>query len=130
MKNYIGRIIILVDDYETASDFYESNFGFKRIFDVTTDVGQRFLHIGSDALDSLGIWFLKAEGKEQKERIGNQTSGQPAMVIYTTSLTELHNRLVQNNVTITVNPVLTPGYKFLQCTDLYGNGIVVVELSE
>ena len=130
MKNYIGRIIILVDDYETASAFYEHNFGFKRIFDVATDVGQRFLHIGTDALDSLGIWFLKAEGKEQQEKIGNQTGGQPTMVIYTTSLTGMYDKLLQNNVKITVSPVLTPGYKFFQCTDLYGNGIVVVELSE
>lgn len=43
MKNYIGRMIILVNDYEAASNFYEKNFGFKRIYDVATDVGQRFL---------------------------------------------------------------------------------------
>ena len=43
MKNYIGRMIILVNDYEAASNFYEKNFSFKRIYDVTTDVGQRFL---------------------------------------------------------------------------------------
>lgn len=128
MKNYLGRIILLIEDYEAAASFYEKNFGFKKMFDVTTDVGQRFLHMGSDPLDTLGIWFLKADTKEQKERIGNQTSGQPTMVIYTTSLEELFQKLKENNVKIKIEPVLTPDYKFFHCFDLYGNEIVVVEI--
>lgn len=130
MKNYLGRIIILVNDYEEASNFYEQNFGFKRIFDVTTDVGQRFLHIGTDTVNSLGIWFLKADSKEQKERVGRQTAGQPTMVIYTTSIEEQYQKLKDNNVMIKVAPVLTPEYKFLHCLDLYGNEIVVVEIKD
>ena len=130
MKNYLGRIIILVRNYEEATAFYEQNFGFKKIFDVTTNVGQRFLHIGTDPADALGIWFLKADGKEQKERVGNQTCGQPTMVIYTTSLEEVHRKLKENNVRIKIEPVLTPEYKFLHCFDLYGNEIVVVEINE
>jgi hypothetical protein len=130
MKNYLGRIIILIEDYEKAALFYEENFGFKKMFDVTTDVGQRFLHMGNDPLDTLGIWFLKADTKEQKERIGNQTGGQPTMVIYTTALEEQYQKLKENNVKIKIAPVLTPGYNFLHCLDLYGNEIVVVEIKE
>lgn len=129
MKNYLGRMIVLVQDYEAAWEFYAKNFGFKKLFDVTTDVGQRFLHIGAESADSSGIWFLKAEGKEQQARVGNQTSGQPAMVIYTTALKELHVRLQNHQVRIKTAPVYTPGYAFLHCYDLYGNEIVVVELS-
>lgn len=130
MKNYLGRIILLVDDYENAADFYGANFGFTKIYDVTTDVGQRFLHMGSDPLDRLGIWFLKADSKEQRERIGNQTSGQPTIVIYTTDLQALFERIKANRVRIKVEPVLTPGYLFFHCFDLYGNQIVVVEVKE
>lgn len=129
MKNYLGRIILLIDDYEKAATFYADNFEFTKIYDVTTDVGQRFLHMGTDPLDALGIWFLKAESKEQKERIGNQTAGQPTMVIYTTDLEALFERLKCNGVKIKVEPVLTPEYKFFHCFDLYGNEIVVVEIA-
>lgn len=128
MKNYLGRIILLVEDYEPAAAFYERNFGFQKLYDVTTDVGQRFLHMGTDPTDSLGIWFLKAEGKEQQKQIGKQTGGHPAMVIYTTDLEKLHNHLAENGVTIKVAPVKTPDYQFLHCLDLYGNEIVVVEI--
>jgi hypothetical protein len=85
--------------------------------------------MGSDPIDSLGIWFLKAEGKDQKDKIGKQTGGQPTLVIYTTSLQELYEQLVQNEVKIKVEPVITPGHSFLHCFDLYGNEIVVVELA-
>ena len=130
MKNYLGRIILLVNDYEAAASFYESNFGFTKIYDVTTDVGQRFLHMGTDPLDALGIWFLKGDSKEQRERVGNQTSGQPTMVIYTTELETLFQKLKSNEVKIKVEPVLTPEYKFFHCFDLYGNEIVVVEIKD
>lgn len=130
MKNYIGRIILLVNDYDQAADFYAKNFDFKPVYDVTTDVGQRFLHMGTDATDSLAIWFLKADTKEQRDRVGNQAAGQPAMVIYTTDLEDLYQRLKRNQVAIKVEPVLTPEYKFFHCYDSDGNEIVVVEIKE
>lgn len=128
MKNQIGRIVILVEDYDTALEFYQKNFGFKILHDVTTDVGQRFLHIGTDKRDALGIWFLKPEGKEQKLRVGTQTAGQPTIVIYTTDINELYKQLKSNDVGIKVELVTTPEYKFFHCLDLCGNEIVVVEL--
>jgi len=130
MKNYPGRIILLVDDYEKAIAFYEQNFNFKKMYDVSTDVGQRFLHMGADPADPFGIWFLKADTKEQKARIGNQTAGQPTLVIYTTELQKLYDRVRKNNVTIKVEPVLTPEYSFFHCLDIFGNEIVIVALNE
>jgi len=128
-KNYLGRLIILVHDYDKASEFYEKNFGFRKIFDETTG-GRRFLHLGTDPLDTFGIWFIRAEGADQTARVGNQTNGQPVMVIYTTSLVEQYEQLEKNGVTVSVKPVLTADYKFLHCLDLYGNEIVVVELKQ
>ncbi|GAA0893119.1 VOC family protein [Fulvivirga kasyanovii] len=128
MKNQIGRMVILVEDYDQALNFYQSNFGFNILHDVTTDVGQRFLHIGTGKTDALGIWFLKADGKKEKERIGSQTAGQPALVIYTDTLKELYNKLKDNGVKMKTELVITPEYKFFHCFDLYGNEIVVVQL--
>lgn len=127
MRNYLGRMIVLVDDYEKAADFYERNFGFKRIFDASAN-GQRYLHIGTETPDSMGIWLLKAGNPSESQKIGNQTAGHPAMVIYTSSLNELYQQVKSNGVRITVEKVLTPGYAFFHCQDLYGNEIVIAEL--
>jgi len=93
-----------------------------------TDVGQRFLQIGTDEPNSAGLWFIKADGKGQKDDVGKQTNGQPAMVIYTSSFDELYQQIRCNNVIVNVVPVNTPDYKYFHCLDLYGNEIIVVEL--
>lgn len=127
MKNYIGRIVLLVKDYDEAAAFYEENFGFEKLFDATTKEGQRFLHIGTKKPE-VGIWFLKADTEEQLNSIGKQTQGQPVMVIYTESIEELYHKLVSNHVRIKKKPVINPDYSFFHCYDLYGNEIIVVEM--
>ena len=73
------------------------------MFDVTTDVRQRFLQMGSDPLDTLGIQVLTADSKEQKALVGKQTGGQPTRVIYTTALEEEYQKLKENSVKIKLN---------------------------
>lgn len=129
MENNIGRIVLLVNDYDEAFSFYQKNFGFKKLFDQTTETGQRLLHAGP-AENATGIWFLKPEGHEQAGFVGKQTAGQPAIVIYTSSITELYDRLRSNGTRIKSAPVISPAYKYFHCLDLYGNEIVIVELEK
>lgn len=129
MENHIGRIVLLVNDYDEAFTFYSKNFGFKKLFDQTTGNGQRLLHAGP-AENAAGIWFLKPGTQEQALYVGKQTAGQPVMVIYTSNITALYDRLTANKVEIKSAPVTSPGYKYFHCLDLYGNEIVVVELEK
>ena len=128
MHNHIGRIVLLVDDYDAAQNFYKTNFGFETLYEMTTPEGQRFLHIGTKDPHATGIWFIKAEG-DAKERVGKQTAGEPVMVIYTTSIDKVYEKLQQNQVRIKTDPVIRSEFKFLHCFDLYGNEIIVVELN-
>ena len=129
MQTSLGRMILLVDDYEKALSFYETNFFCKKLYDSVTPDGQRYLHIGFSENESIGIWFLQAGSPEQKERIGKQTGGQPTFVIYTDDIEKLYAHLILNEVKIIEKLVTAPGSKFFHCLDLYGNRITVVELS-
>lgn len=129
MNNKLGRTILLVNDYEASAAFYEEVFEFERIFDMTTAEGQRFLQLG-DKATNVGIWLLKAEGEEQQARVGNQTAGQPTLVIYTKDLNQLYQKMKSQQAEIKVEPVVGPEYDFLHCYDHDGNEIIAVELKE
>lgn len=128
MKTELGRIVILVNDYDEAFDFYEKNLGCKKFFDLTDERGLRFLHVGFNSESNAGIWFLKPETEEQSKRVGNQTAGQPVFVLYTDSFEELIEKLMQNKVNIIREPEITPDSMSLNFLDLYGNEIVLVQL--
>lgn len=130
MANYFGRIVLLVKDYDEAWDFYHKNLGCVKLFDETHANGQRFLHIGFKEGDQAGIWLLKAEGAEEEAHVGRQTLGQPAMVVYTSSLKEAYAKLQSNGVQIKRQPVFDTSYSFLHFLDLYGNEVILVELSQ
>jgi predicted enzyme related to lactoylglutathione lyase len=128
MKTKLGRAVILVDDYDKAFDFYESNFFCRKIFDSTAQGGQRLLHIAFSDDDNAGVWFLLAEGDDQKKRIGKQTVGQPTLVIYTDDIEELYYHVQQNGVHIIQPLAMARDSKFFHCLDLYGNRLTIVEV--
>jgi predicted enzyme related to lactoylglutathione lyase len=130
MYTKLGRIIILVDDYDKAFTFYEQNFSCRKIFDQTTAEGQRFLHISFSSDNETGIWFLKPDTNEQKSIIGKQTGGQPTIVVYTNNIESLYENLHKNQVKIIEELVTSSDAKFFHCLDLYGNRITVVEMND
>ncbi|MFC3197924.1 VOC family protein [Parapedobacter deserti] len=128
MKTTFGRVIILVEDYDAAFDFYHSNFFCEKLFDAEVSSNKRFMHIRFSADDNVGIWFLQAEGKDQKALLGKQTGGQPTVVIYTDDCRKLYEHIKANGVEIIEPIASSDGSTYFHCADLYGNRITVVEL--
>ncbi|AYB32157.1 bleomycin resistance protein [Chryseolinea soli] len=128
MKISLGRMVILVEDYDEALLFYKNVLNARVLHDDITPHGQRYLHIGFDEADTSGIWFLKAENPREQSRVGKQTDGQPAFVLYTESLDVVYKRLLEHAVQIVKEPVVMADYQFLHFRDLYGNEIIVVQM--
>ncbi|WP_035711061.1 VOC family protein [Salibacterium aidingense] len=127
--NKLGRMIILVNDYDEASAFYEQAFGFKKLVD-REESGQRFLHLGLPGQDDTGLWFLKADTPEQKEKIGNQTTPHPALVLYTDNFTQALRQAEQAGAEAMGEIMDTPEHQAVHVKDLYGNIIILVQLSQ
>jgi len=128
MTTSLGRVIILVDDYDNACSFYQKNFGCEKIFDATLPDGQRYLHARFSVDDKTGIWFLKADSGQQTSLVGGQTGGQPTLVVYTDNCEGLYTHVQNNDVSIMEPLVTAEGSSFFHCRDLYGNRITVVEI--
>lgn len=123
----LGRVVVLVNDYDEAFEFYRNVFGCIKLYDEVTPEGQRYLHVGFDRDKNTGIWFLKTKDPE-KGRAGTQTGGEPLLVLYTDDIFPLYDHIKGEGVEIIEDVVISPKSKFFHCLDLYGNRIVIVEL--
>ena len=124
----LGRVVILVDDYEAALRFYRAAFGAQVLFDAPSPTGDRYLHVGFGSDGSAGVWFLRAGG-EASSRVGRQTGGEPLAVFYTPDVHAAVARATAAGAEV-VRPIESAaGASFAHVADLYGNVFVLAELS-
>jgi len=126
--NRIGRLVLLVRDYDEAIAFYTEKLGFEKFVDI--DAGERrYVHVRLPSQPDFGIWLLHAESDADRQRIGTQTAGQPVAVIYTDRLLEDVDTLSRRGVNFVRPPKIESGAAFAHFLDLYGNEFVLVELT-
>ncbi len=128
MLQTLGRLIILIHDYDAALTFYRDILGFQLIVDMTNAEGQRFVHVGLPGQPGVGVWFLEATTAEQRDRVGNQTGGEPCFVAYTDDVQSTYRDLQSKGVKFRGPPHEDAEAAFVHCYDLYGNEIVLVQL--
>ncbi len=128
-EDYIGRIIILVNNYDEALQFYTRALGCEVSFDQTMPDGQRYLHL-SWGNGNCGIWLMQATSPEARLQVGRQTAGHPVMVWYTHQFEKTIADLRSSNILFKKNPDYTPTHKSVHFYDLYGNEILLIEMLE
>ncbi|MGY4691121.1 VOC family protein [Salibacterium sp. K-3] len=127
--NRLGRIVLLVEDYEKAWTFYRDAFGFEKTVDMM-EGGQRFLHIGLPGQKEIGIWFLQAVSEKEKQHVGNQTSRQPALVLYTDDFDQTCRDAAKAGAELFEEDAETDAHRSIHMKDLYGNIIILVYLKQ
>lgn len=123
-----GRMVVLVDDYEKALEFYVHKLGL--VHSVDMDAGERrFVHLTFPEQPNAGIWLLKIETENDKAALGQQAGDQPIAVVYTDSFEDEYARLVKAGVRFLEEPVTSETGIFAHFVDLYGNKLILVQLS-
>jgi catechol 2,3-dioxygenase-like lactoylglutathione lyase family enzyme len=127
MIDRIGRTVVLVRDYDEAIAFY-ARLGFEALHDQRLADGRRFVHLGLPAQPGVGLWLMEPAGEEGRARVGRQTGGEPLLVLYTDDLDATLARLRAAGVEGLGEPQRDGDGAHVHVRDLYGNGIVLVEL--
>ncbi|WP_444941178.1 VOC family protein [Microbulbifer sp. ZKSA004] len=127
--NSIGRLVILVNNYEEAIAFYRDKLGFE-VFIDSQAAPHRFVHIRLPEQKDMGIWLLQATSENQQKKVGAQTAGQPCAVIYTDNFDREYKKLAKNGVHFSKPPTSEGGAEFAHFEDLYGNEFILVELQK
>ncbi|WP_199431676.1 VOC family protein [Qaidamihabitans albus] len=123
----IGRIVLLVENLDEALAFYRDVLGFTVLYDDTVD-GYRYLHIGVPGQDGVGLWLMPAGSERERVLVGRQSGDQPLLVLYTADLDAAGARLREHGVRVWAESE-EPGSRSLHCADLYGNVLVVAQLT-
>lgn len=123
MKNYLGQIALLVNDYDEAIAYYTTTLGFRLVEDTKLSSTKRWVVIEPSDSEDKGCKLLlaRAANETQLGFVGNQSGGRVFLFMYTTDLHQYYQKLIENSVEI-VNGPRTENYgQVLVFRDRYGN---------
>lgn len=83
VKITLGRIVVLVGDYDEAFNVYKNALNARKISDQLSLSGQRYFHIGFEEQCRIGQLVSKSVDARRKELCGKTNRGQPFFVLYT-----------------------------------------------
>lgn len=121
MKQHLAHIALLVHDYDEAIAFYTQKLQFTLLEDTEMAPGKRWVVVAPPGSKGCDILLAKAEGGEQKSRVGNQTGGRVFLFLYTDDIRRDYENLLSKGVEIVREPKKEPYGTVLVFADLYGN---------
>jgi catechol 2,3-dioxygenase-like lactoylglutathione lyase family enzyme len=121
MKQRIGNITLVVENYDDAIEFYVNKLNFDLIEDTELDENKRWVIVAPKGSNESSLLLAKADNAEQKSRIGDQTGGRVFLFLFTDNFERDFNNLKIQNVNIVREPKDEIYGKVLVFSDLYGN---------
>ena len=121
LKQYLGHIALVVDDYDRAIAFYTRQLNFDLIEDTLISETKRWVVVAPKGSSQCKILLAKAANEEQKSRIGNQTGGRVFLFLYTDNFERDYSELKLKGVAFVREPVKENYGRVAVFKDLYGN---------
>ena len=119
--SHLGMITVVVDDYDSAIEYYTTALGFTLIEDTKMSEAKRWVVVAPDANQGAALLLAKAASPEQIAAIGNQTGGRVMFFLYTDDFDRDYDRMAQHNVAFTEEPRHEEFGKVVVFADKYGN---------
>ncbi|MDQ3291174.1 MAG: VOC family protein [Bacteroidota bacterium] len=121
MKQYIGQIALVVEDYDEAINFYTQKLNFDLIEDTVLSETKRWVVVAPKDSDGCRLLLAKATTEEQKSRIGNQTGGRVFLFLYTNDIWRDYENMQRAGISFVRKPVKDSFGTAAVFQDLYGN---------
>ena len=114
-------ITVVVDDYDSAIDYYTTALGFTLIEDTKMSEIKRWVVVAPDANQGAALLLAQAANPEQTAAIGNQTGGRVMFFLYTDNFDRDYAHMTQHNVAFTEEVRHEEFGKVVVFADKYGN---------
>jgi catechol 2,3-dioxygenase-like lactoylglutathione lyase family enzyme len=120
MQQRLAHIALLIDEYDSAIDYYTQILGFHLVEDTALTASKRWVMVSPPGSDCT-LLLARAVGAEQQSRIGNQTGGRVFLFLYTDDFWRDYNRYLSAQVEF-VRPPTQETYGIVAVfKDKYGN---------
>jgi uncharacterized glyoxalase superfamily protein PhnB len=122
MGQFLGKISLLVKDYDEAIDYYAHVLGFELKEDTQLSETKRWVVMQPKGTgQGSKLLLAKASTEEQSKYIGNQTGGRVFLFLYTDDIMRDYHAYKSKGVEF-IRPVQQESYgKVTVFKDLYGN---------
>lgn len=122
MKQSIGRVAVVVRDYDEAIGFYVGTLGFTLIEDTyIPEQDKRWVVVAPPGSTECGILLARAVGDEQSSRVGNQTGGRVFLFLFTDDFRRDFDAYTARGVVFVREPRKESYGTVAVFRDLYGN---------
>lgn len=119
--SHLGMITVVVDDYDSAIDYYTTALGFTLVEDTKMSETKRWVVVAPDANQGAALLLAQAATPEQRAAIGNQSGGRVMFFLYTDNFDRDYARMAEHNVAFTEEPRYEEFGKVVVFADKYGN---------
>ena len=122
MKQSIGYVSLIVQDYDEAIKFYVDTLGFRLIEDTFIEAqNKRWVLVAPPGSTETRLLLARAVGAEQSSRIGNQTGGRVFLFLHTDDFWRDFNAFKSRGVVFVRDPKEESYGTVAVFRDLYGN---------
>ena len=122
MKQSIGYVAVVVQDYDDAIKFYVDTLGFCLIEDTLIAAqNKRWVLVAPPGSSETKLLLARAVGAEQSSRIGNQTGGRVFLFLHTENFWRDFEVYKSKGVVFVREPVEESYGTVAVFQDLYGN---------
>lgn len=116
----IATVALVVADYDEAIGWYTEKLGFRLTQDVDLG-GKRWVTVAPGENDGVHLLLARAEGDEQRSRIGDQTGGRVFLFLETNDFFRDHKAMLARGVEFREEPRRETYGTVAVFADLYGN---------
>ncbi len=121
---HLGLVTLIVGDYDSAIEFFVGVLGFELVEDspATTEGGQskRWVRVRPPGAET-GLLLARADGAEQRERVGDQTAGRVGFFFQVEDFDAVLHRLRAHGMHIIREPRDEPYGRVAVFKDVAGN---------
>ncbi len=121
---HIEHTAVIVDDYDTAIEFYVNALGFELIEDspsLTNDGRPKRWVVVRPPGAATGLLLAKADGDRQQAAVGQQFAGRVGLFLRVDNFQAAHQDMVEHEVEFVSEPRTEPYGQVAVFLDMAGN---------